>query len=471
MDPVKHYHFVTGRLAEKALRRMVEELSGKQGFRYSIQVMPITVAALMTVDWIGRRLTVPQESDYVILPGYTNGELEDLRISSSAELVLGPKDLRDLPQVLGVSDFERPYGEYSIEIIAEINHAPRQSIADTVAQAKALREDGADIIDVGCDPGRIWQDVGDCVRALCDEGMRVSIDTLQISEIERAVANGAELVLSVNGENRHAADDWDAELVAIPDSPTDVDSLDQTIGFLQQHDCRFRIDPILEPIGCGFAASIVRYATARRRYPEMPMMMGIGNLTELTECDSSGVNMLLLGICQELQITRVLTTQVIHWARTSVQECDIGRRLAHFAVAFGVPPKHADPRLVTLRDARVDPHGSDFLRDLAAQLKDPNYRIFAEEDLIHIMAAGVYEKAEDPFDLFARICGRLDEENKNARKLDAAHAFYLGFEMSKALTALTLGKQYRQDQALDWGYLTKEEVSHRARQREQHDGE
>jgi hypothetical protein len=87
------------------------------------------------------------------------------------------------------------------------------------------------------------------------------------------------------------------------------------------------------------------------------------------------------------------------------------------------------------------------------------------------MAAGVYEKAEDPFDLFARICGRLDEENKNARKLDAAHAFYLGFEMSKALTALTLGKQYRQDQALDWGYLTKEEVSHRARQREQHDGE
>ncbi|HIM31784.1 MAG TPA: dihydropteroate synthase, partial [Planctomycetes bacterium] len=128
MDPVKHYHFVTGRLAEKALRRMVEELSGKQGFRYSIQVMPITVAALMTVDWIGRRLTVPQESDYVILPGYTNGELEDLRISTSAELVLGPKDLRDLPRVLGVSDFERPYGEYSIEIIAEINHAPRQSI-------------------------------------------------------------------------------------------------------------------------------------------------------------------------------------------------------------------------------------------------------------------------------------------------------------------------------------------------------
>jgi hypothetical protein len=29
--------------------------------------------------------------------------------------------------------------------------------------------------------------------------------------------------------------------------------------------------------------------------------------------------------------------------------------------------------------------------------------------------------------------------------------------MCKAVTALSLGKEYRQDEALDWGFLTREE--------------
>ena len=36
----------------------------------------------------------------------------------------------------------------------------------------------------------------------------------------------------------------------------------------------------------------------------------------------------------------------------------------------------------------------------------------------------------------------------------------------KAKTALTLSKTYRQDQALEWGFLTEPEVSHLARQKE-----
>ncbi len=48
---------------------------------------------------------------------------------------------------------------------------------------------------------------------------------------------------------------------------------------------------------------------------------------------------------------------------------------------------------------------------------------------------------------------------------DPAHAFYLGYELMKAKTALTLSKSYRQDQALEWGFLTEPEVSHRGRRR------
>ena len=47
--------------------------------------------------------------------------------------------------------------------------------------------------------------------------------------------------------------------------------------------------------------------------------------------------------------------------------------------------------------------------------------------------------------------------------IDPSHAFYLGYELAKAATALTLGKNYVQDQALRWGLLTVQEESHRAK--------
>ena len=58
------------------------------------------------------------------------------------------------------------------------------------------------------------------------------------------------------------------------------------------------------------------------------MLMGIGNLTELTAADSTGVNALLVAVCQELGIRAVLTTEVIPWARGAVREIDVARRLS-----------------------------------------------------------------------------------------------------------------------------------------------
>ena len=84
-----------------------------------------------------------------------------------------------------------------------------------------------------------------------------------------------------------------------------------------------RLDPVLEPIGFGFAASISRYFETRRLNPDAAMMMGVGNLTELTEVDSAGINFLLAAICEELQIHSVLTTEVINWGRTAVREFDL----------------------------------------------------------------------------------------------------------------------------------------------------
>jgi dihydropteroate synthase-like protein len=453
-----HIHFVTGRLAETALRAQLAQLAPHLGAGYTIQVLPITVAALMSPAWVARHLQVPPTATRVILPGYCEGDLAPLSaLAGAASVERGPRDLRQLPEFFGHKSRSDDYGAYDIEILAEINHAPRLSLDEILRTAQQLAADGADLIDVGCEPGEPWTGVGAAVRALKELGLRVSIDSLNPREIAPAVAAGAELVLSVNAANRAAAVDWGCEVVVIPDDFATLGGLEETVEFLAARNVPLRIDPVLEPIAFGFAASLGRYFEVRRRYPDAEMLMGIGNLTELTDVDSAGVNTLLLGICQELGVRSVLTTQVINWARTSVRECDLARRLVHYAVTQRVPPKRVEPRLVTLRDAKLYPLEAQQLDQLAADIKDHNYRLFADAGELHLIAAGLHLSDADPFLLFEKL---LATQPTN---VDAAHAFYLGFELSKALTALTLGKNYTQDEALDWGYLTQPERSHRVK--------
>ncbi len=451
-----HYHFVTGKLAEPALREIVAGLSKQYSFQFSIGIMPITVAALITPIWLLRHLRVPADATHVIVPGYCQAGIEQLDETLEIPVICGPKDCRDLPELFGQTRPASALKDYDIQIIAEINHAPRLSIDEVVARANRLRDQGANVIDFGCDPVATCDHLADYLDSLRAEGHVISIDTFALPEVAVAAKHGASLVLSVNSSNRQQAVDWGIEVVAIPDTPDDEKSLHETIDFLQKNTVPFRIDPILEPIGTGFAASLQRYATFRSAYPNEAMMMGIGNLTELTDVDSAGVNMMLVSICQELRIQSVLTTQVINWASSSVAECDVARRLAYFAVQNGIPPKRLSNELIMLRDAKLRPYPADTLQELANSLKDNNYRLFAQEDEIHLLAAGLKLSDQDPFRLFDRLMKEEVSDN-----VDAGHAFYLGYEMAKASIALTLGKQYNQDQALDWGMLTKHEDLHR----------
>lgn len=451
-----HIHFVTGRLAEYSLRRVLAELAPAVGFDYTVEVLGITVAALMTTDWVAKRIRVPPETHRVLLPGYCSGDLAVVQRLTTAPVERGPKDLRELPRWFGQHAAD-DYGRYDIEILAEINHAPRLRPDEIVRHAAELASQGADVIDLGCNPGETWSGVADVVRRLLDHGYRVSIDSLNPAEIAPAAQAGAELVLSVNSTNREHAADWGCEVVAVPDVPATLAGLDETIDCLAAAGVPLRIDPVIEPIGFGFAQSLGRYLKIRERYPDAEMMMGVGNLTELTDVDSAGVNALLLGFCQEVGIRSVLTTQVINWARTSVRECDLARRLAYYAVAHRSLPKHVEPRLVMLRDPQLLAFGADELERLAGSLKDENFRIFAEGGRLHVLAAGLHLQGDDPFELFDRL------QASGRGRLDLGHAFYLGYEMAKAVTALTLGKQYRQDQALEWGFLTRPELSHRAK--------
>lgn len=435
--------FVTGRLAEPALRRVLEAMSPP--FEYDVAVMRITVAALMTTQWIAKSLEVPAGTDLILIPGLCQGDPDVIREKVGVRTEKGPKDLRDIPEYFGQEALRREYGAWDIEIIAEINNAPRLTREEIRREAEHFRESGADYIDIGCTPGLEFPALADVVRELVDAGMKVSIDTLDPAEILTAVRAGATLVLSINGSNLEVARELGSgvRVVVVPEVQRDLATLEPTVAALESWGVPYLIDPVIEPLGFGFTASIERYAEVRRRFPDAEMMMGIGNLTELTEADSTGVNAVLVGICQELGVRAVLTTEVINWASGAVREVDVARRLMHYAVNNGIVPKHIDDRLVTTRDTRILEYSESELRELQASITDPNFRIFTDRSVITVLNRDKFVRGTDIQEIFSQL--DVDE---------ATHAFYLGRELMKARLAITLGKTYRQEGALDWGYLT-----------------
>jgi dihydropteroate synthase len=442
--------FVTGTLAEPALRQTLAELAPRAGFAYEVVTLNIAVAALMTAEWAARRLRLPAGVARAIFPGHLSGDLAALAAAAGVPVERGPKDLRELPGYFARgTERSADYGAHEIEIVAEVNNVPRLSRAEVVAAARRYRQAGADVIDLGCDPGGAFAGIGDCVRALRDEGFRVSVDSLEPAEILPAEEAGAELVFSACGANVDRLLDLDCEFVVIPDDPRSLAGLDATAARLEARGRRCRLDPVLEPIGFGFAASLGRYLEVRRRWPRAEMLLGIGNLTELTGVDSAAANVVLLGFCAELGIRSVLTTEVAPWTRSSVRELDLARRLVHHAITRKQVPKHLEPGLHLLRDEKVLAHGRERLGALAREIRDRNFRLFAEEGTIHAINSERHLQGTDPFALFEAM-----------EVADASHAFYLGYELAKAVTALALGKNYVQDEALKWGFLTVDEKSH-----------
>jgi dihydropteroate synthase-like protein len=436
------YLFVTGKLAAPALRETLRR--AQLPFGYDVAVMRITVAALMTPAWIASRLDVPPGVTRIMIPGLCEGDPDVLTERFGIPAEKGPSDLKRLPAFFGQADARSRYGARDIRVFAEINNIPRLDRDRILELATYYRDAGADVIDLGLSLDRNWLDEGpEVIAELKGRGFTLSIDTLDPDEILMADAAGIDYVLSLTGHNRHVAKELRATPVLIPDTPDDLDSLDATIAHLQALGKPYLVDPIIEPIGSGFAASLGRYLEVRRRHPDAEMLMGIGNLTELTEADTTGVTAMLLGFCQELGIRNVLTTEVIDWARGAVREAVLAAQLMHFAQQEGTPPKHVDGRLLTIKDEEFRPYSEAELRDLQASITDPNIRIFTDEAWIYAFNAERFVKGTDINQIFDEL-----------GVAEHTHAFYLGKELMKAAIARGLRKNYRQESPLDWGYLT-----------------
>lgn len=432
--------FLTGHLAENRLRATLQS-SGLEPDTWSVGNIGVKVAALMTEQIVKNRLKGPIHASRVIVPGRSRMDLKALAQHFGVPFERGPDELADLPPFLGKGGKPPDFSKHALKIFAEIIEAPQLSIEQILAKAAELKSKGADVIDIGCQPDVKFPGLEAVVATLIEAGHEVSADSGDVSELARAAKAGAHYVLSLDETSLDAVTGTPCVPILVPKPHGDLQSLLRAIDAAEKRGMRTIADPVLDPIHFGFTASLERYAELRRLRPKTEILMGTGNLTELTDADTLGVTAMLLGVCSELDIRNVLVVQVSPHTRRTVEEHDAIRRLMYRAKQDESLPKGYGPRALSLHDLVPFPQSGGEIASGGSEVKDANFRIQVSEQGIHVYNRDGHRIAQDPFDLFEKL----------GVEADGAHAFYLGYELAKAEIAWRLGKRYAQDNPLDWG--------------------
>ncbi len=439
----EHLIFLTGKLAKISLEKVLSDISSKNKFTYEVIEIGVNVAALATISIIIKKIKLSDVSKAtkVIIPGRCRGEIKDLEIYFKKKCVRGPEELKDIPSFLGLQGKNLDLSKYDTKIIGEITEAPNMSIDQIITQANMFRGDGADIIDIGCLPSTKFPHLTETVQELKKQKFVVSIDSLEENNLIIGAKAGADFLLSLQEKSIWIMDEVDSIPVIIPDFPKEEKKFFRLIERLQKNNKEFIADSILEPINFGFTESIVRYHNFRKEFPNVEIMMGIGNLTELTHADTAGMNALLFGIASELEINYALCTQVSEHCNKAIIEGNFARRIMHSTKTYSMPPKDISNKLLSLHERKPFPYTTDELKEMWANVKDKNYRIYVNQDGIHVFNNKNFYTEQDAAEFYQY----LDIKN------DDGHAYYLGMELARAEIALQLGKRYDQDEILKWG--------------------
>jgi len=431
--------FLTGHLARPRLEAVLDGM--KASFAWQVLDIGVKVAALMTEEIIARRLPKPVDADQVMLPGRCRADLDRLSERFGVPFVRGPDELKDIPGYFGRAAKASDMTKYDIQIFAEIVDASALSIEAILVRAEDYMRKGANVIDLGGLPDTPFPHLEQSVQALKAKGYKVSVDSADPEELLRGGNAGADFLLSLNEDTLSIADQVKSTPVLIPKDHGDLPSLYRAMDALDAKGRAFLADPVLDPINFGFMQSLERYAQVRRDWPKAELLLGTGNLTELTDADTTGLTAVLLGIASELHIRNVLLVQVSPHTRRTVEEHDLARRIMYASRADHDLPKDYASGLLALHSRKPFPQTAEEISESAAEVRDKNFRIEIAEDGIHIYNRDGHHIARDVFALYPK----LDIEK------DGAHAFYLGVELARAEIAWRLAKRYAQDEPLDWG--------------------
>jgi dihydropteroate synthase-like protein len=515
---------ITGLLAKD----MVTHYAQKSITETGVLALKVPVAALLNPKYVAKeteKLNL-HGFDMILVPGLIRGDVSVIEDTARIPTFKGPKYAADLPTVLDVlgrvqlskvtpacdllkDELQRKAlqemdiikknqdallknsgnvligglaigKDFPMRVMAEIIDAPLLSDDELQKMARHYVELGAEIIDVGMvasesrpsDAKRAVEAVKSVVN------MPVSIDTLDPAEARGAISAGADIVLSVDAGTVEDMAPL-ASKVAVVVIPTNhregyfPKKAEERVSLLEENIRKARKlgitrimgDLILDSVNMpGTVESLVAFHEFANRNPDVPLLFGVGNITELMDADSVGINALLAGIACETGVSVLLTTEKSDKAIGSVKELAIASKMMFLAKKRGSVPKDLGLDLLILKDKRIREESYNIKIEAETQIatatEKPKPPLFDPKGCFKIML----DRADNVIVALRFSTPKLDKptviiKGKTAEEIYTKivemdlvtrldHAAYLGSELTKAEIALKTGKGYIQDNPL-----------------------
>lgn len=499
---------ITGRLAYKQIKELADEAKRKYtGLEIVVVELPIHVAAMMTDEYLSKTLPtymdMLEDVDLVVVPGFTRGDVSRVSEIIGRRVVKGPRYASDIPlfinalingvsfssiipadDIIGTTRldvFEKTINDlrekarsdyyFLLSDLPISRHYPLvileiyiDNLSDLKKHINAISH--ADLVSIGTP----YEYSDERIISILKEARKlynkpIGIDTSNF-ELIKNVYKMVDFINGVIVEDVHRVISMHKELRETPivvigsakDPKQRVYELKEATRLLAENNFRkIIVDPTILPPSQGLVDSIQAYILARNEI-YAPLLMGVGNVTELVDVDSIGINALLVFIGVEIGIELYLTTESSVKTRGSTREVRKALDMAIVAKRLQRPPKDIGKNLLVVKDKKK----SDIRLPKAAILIYPSvsprerldphgyFKIAVDHDQHEIVVQhynygeetpDIEIRGKDPFKILGEIVSR------NLASL-LEHYFYLGYELSKAKIALDLGKEYIQDNEL-----------------------
>ncbi|WP_297510880.1 dihydropteroate synthase-like protein [Thermococcus sp.] len=493
---------VTGRLAEPLVRKYGK---GCDIFVTPVSVAAFLTPELI-VRYLKKAGLNSGDYDLILIPGLVRGSARVIEEELGIPAFKGPRNAMDIPQVLKalsegfklsreipaddlfsvdalkrVKDIrnrtrdknyiekalKKPWNvlignlpagrDFPARILGEVVDAPKLGVEKTVWKALYYLREGADIVDLGMVAGEtnpeFIEQIPEIRERLEESGFQVpiSFDSLNTAEIEKAL-DYADLFLSVDGGNIEELV-TEKPVVLIPTNqkrgifPVKPAERVAFLEGLKEKALDFGYktvipDLILEHVP-HLARSIAAFQLYRERNRDDVLLAGVGNVVELYDADSVGMNALLAGIAKELSINLLLTTEVSAKTRGSVREL---RRAID--MNFFETPKDLGFDLLILKEKRTrewrfkPAENVIEAEEKPVQLEPIYFRIWIENGKIW---ANAHRGTEVLLTIAGKEPNAIMDTILEHFEISPRHAFYLGRELERAKTALKLRRSYVQE--------------------------
>ncbi len=512
---------VTGRLAEE----MVKDYAKQAAVETEVVALNFPVAAFLNSETIttGLKDHNLKGVDIILTPGLSRGDTKTITHALGVPAFKGPRYAADLPTVLetmgkvqlstttpacdllrdiltekALKEIEKAEQnreellkqpgsmliknlavgkDFPMRVMAEIVDAALMPDEEIQYLAKKFVSEGAHVIDVGMIAGKSDPETAKriikAVKAVVD--VPVSIDTLNPEEIKAAVSVGADLILSLDAGNidQLATFATDVPVVIIPTNQREgyfpkkaserVQLTEELIAKAKKLGfSKIMADLILEP--SNVLESFITFRDFGAKHSDVPLFVGVANVTELFDADSIGINALLARLSSEVDASMMLATEKSTKAKGTVKEEVAAAKMMYLAKKRASVPKDLGIDLLVLKDKRS---------------REEPYNPAVEEPSLVTVASG--ENLPTEIDTMGMFKIALDRKNdtivaslytdaemakptkiikgKTAEAIYAKivqlglvtrldHAAYLGSELEKAEIAIKTGKEYIQDKKM-----------------------